>query len=282
MTTADLQSTYNAVYAADELSFHTLDNWEESLLLYHMGGDWRGKRVLEIGCGRGRLSALIAMSGAMDVLGMDYSQEAIDIASRSFRLAGLTFTTNALELISGGWDVVLMQGVLEHQDDWQAYLDNLLRYIRPSGCILTSSPNMLNPRGCIWQALRLLLNVPMSLTDLHCISVPDMLRWAASRGCEISYDSCHHDWAAGRLMLVDYAKRLPNALRDAGLDTSRVPLLLDWLRMQLDFYQPQPWSGASVAYRITRYPLCGPAGSATPAAHGICTAGPVVAPPASS
>lgn len=259
MSNDSLKSVYDAVYTAGEQSFHTCDNWEESLLIHRMGEPWTGKRVLEIGCGRGRLSALIAMSGAKRVWAADYSEEAHRLAAETFCMPNLKFTKadwSMMRILSSlrdrpsRWEAIVMQGVLEHQDDPWDTLGGMMNALSPGGILITSSPNFLNPRGFIWQTLRILLGVPMSLTDLHYISVPDMLAWAEAHAYQIEYESCHHSWAGGDVLLSDFAKRLPNALRDAGLPVDRVPELLDWLKTTTPYYRPEPWSGANVVYRI--------------------------------
>jgi len=251
-TNKDLHTLYEAGYAAGNTWHTPVDTWEESLLIHKMGGDWRGKRVLELGCGEGRLAALIAMSGACQVNAIDYSPAAISAAEYRHCLSNLSYRV-------GTWadgpddnvDVIVMQGVLEHSDTPWLDLGSMLKWLAPGGTIITSSPSFINPRGYVWQTLRLLLGVPMSLSDLHAINPWDMQEWCAAHGCNLTYESCHHDWAAGQTLQADYAKRLPNALRDAGLDASRVPKLLAWLEQAGQYHQATDWSGATVVYKIT-------------------------------
>lgn len=250
-TNADLRSTYDAQYASGYTDAHTpVDTWEEGKLIHWMGGNWTGKEVLEIGCGEGRLAAFIAASGA-NVWALDYSEEAIRIAKSKYRLQDtLEFEVRDDRPLECSVDVIVMQGVLEHQDDWRQYLAELTKHLKPGGCLITSSPSFLNPRGYIWQTLRLLFNVPMSLTDLHAINLWDMQAFAAEHGLRLTYESCHHDWAAGELLLTDYAKRLPKALAEAELDGSRVPELLGWLAEADKTWRPAKENGATMVYKL--------------------------------
>lgn len=255
-TNEQLRRTYDAQYATGYAAAHTpVDTWEESLLIHKLGGDWRGKRVLEIGCGEGRLAALIAMSGAEQVYGVDYCEAATRAANVHYDLPNLEFQY-VPEL--GDWpiglDVVVMQGVLEHQDNWRNFLWDCHRRTEHRGVVITSSPSFYNPRGFVWQTLRILLGVPMSLTDLHAICPADMQMFANEHMLRLTYESCHHDWATGELMLTDYRVRLPKALADAGLPADRVPDLLHWLYQAGRYYVPSEASGATVVYRLER--LC--------------------------
>ena len=51
-----------------------------------LAGDLRGKRVLDVGCGRGELVIQSAMRGA-DAWGIDYAQAAVEIAARALASA---------------------------------------------------------------------------------------------------------------------------------------------------------------------------------------------------
>jgi SAM-dependent methyltransferase len=59
MSNATLRDTYDQVYRNGSAAFYTVDSWEESLLIHATLPSWRGLKVLEIGCGEGRLAALL-------------------------------------------------------------------------------------------------------------------------------------------------------------------------------------------------------------------------------
>ena len=52
------------------------------------------------------------------------------------------------------------------------------QHLKPQGQLVVTCPSFLNLRGHVWMTLQLLLDVPMSLTDLHFICPFDMERWA--------------------------------------------------------------------------------------------------------
>ncbi len=250
MDNQDLQNLYNRVYADGEELFYTTSAFPESLLIHRMGGDWTGLEVLEIGCGEGRLAALMGFSGA-HVHAVDYSKEAIALAQDRIRLPNVRFECKDARDVSGQYDRVVLQGVLEHMDDPFGELRRWRdRFLKPGGVLITSSPSFLNPRGYVWMALQLLLDVPMSLSDLHFLCPFDFEEFAEKENMRLTYESCDHDWASGGLTLVDFKKRLTNALRDADLDNTRVDRFLAWLEKAVRFYRPETWSGANVVYRL--------------------------------
>ncbi len=245
-----LQPFYEQVYGQGSENYHTTSSFPESLLLHRLGGDWSGLDVLELGCGEGRLAALLGFSGA-NVLAADYSEKVIEIAKSRICLPNVHFECADAKGVDGKYDRLVMQGVLEHMDDPFGKLRELKeRYLKPGGTILTSSPSFLNPRGYVWMTLQLLFDVPMSLSDLHFLCPFDFEEFAEQEGMRLRYDSTNHNWAAGDLTIVDFKKRLTNALRDANMDNANVDRLLAWLEKAIRYYKPEDFSGATVAYRM--------------------------------
>jgi 2-polyprenyl-3-methyl-5-hydroxy-6-metoxy-1,4-benzoquinol methylase len=236
MNNADLQSHYDSGHK------YTFDMVEEHFgILNYM--DWDGLRVLEIGCGNGKLAEDISKKGG-DVLAIDYS----DYELKEFKRGNLEVRHCDYRDVVGKFDVVVMKGVLEHMDDPLHTLDYIKTYIKPMW-IVTSSPSFLNPRGYIWMALKTLLDVPMSLTDLHYICPFDMQEWAHELGCFLEYESVDQDWGHGKRLCIDFEKRLKNALRDKGLKAD-VPAFIEWLEKTLPYRADTHSSGATVIYKL--------------------------------
>lgn len=87
---ADLQGTYTESYYLTDCGGYDIflasngHNAEMRLQnVLALAAPRPGERILDIGCGRGELSYLLAQSGA-DVTGVDYSADAIRIARRTY------------------------------------------------------------------------------------------------------------------------------------------------------------------------------------------------------
>jgi 2-polyprenyl-3-methyl-5-hydroxy-6-metoxy-1,4-benzoquinol methylase len=117
-----------------------------------LAGDLRGKRVLDVGCGRGEMIIQSAMRGA-DAWGIDYAQAAVDICEGALdsidpalriHAHAEQMDVKALKFDDGFFDVVFMMDVVEHlypHELAQAF-DELHRTIRPGGLlVLHTSPN---------------------------------------------------------------------------------------------------------------------------------------------
>lgn len=246
----DLKNLYEKVYAGGSENFFTFLLYRDAMVIVQ-SVEWEGRKVLEIGCGEGGLASIIAFHGA-DVMAIDYSEEAIKIAEKKYSLENCRFKCCDYRDVSDRFDIVVMHGVLEHTDDpYETLLyikENLL--INTHSKIITSSPSFLNARGYIWMTLLLLFDVPMSLSDVHYLCPFDLENFAKKLGGKLTYKSCDQDLGHGERLVIDFKKRLANALRDAGMKGD-VDKLLSWLTKTLPYKNYTDFSGAYIVYTIT-------------------------------
>ena len=86
-----------------------------------LGKDARKRKILEVGCGRGSLSAYFADAG-WDCTLLDLSSQAITLAKTAFETAGLkgrfdVANCENLPYPAESYDAVFSIGLLEHFDD---------------------------------------------------------------------------------------------------------------------------------------------------------------------
>jgi len=103
--------------------------------------EWRGKRVLEVGCGAGRFTQLMLEWGAQ-LVSLDYSR-AIDASVRNNatavadgRLLPGQADIFALPVRPASFDIVLCYGVLQHTGAANRALHSLWRHVAPGGLLL--------------------------------------------------------------------------------------------------------------------------------------------------
>lgn len=103
---------------------------------------FRGKRVLEVGCGIGVDLVRFARQGAI-VTGIDLSRTAIDLARKNFALRGLAgdlrvMNGEAMEFEGESFDAVYAHGVIQYTADPARMISEIHRVLRPGGqAILT-------------------------------------------------------------------------------------------------------------------------------------------------
>ena len=103
----------------------------------------RRKQVLDAGCGAGYGSAELARKAA-GVLGIDRSAEAIAFARTQYAAPNLRFEEadcSALPAADGSIDLVVAFEVIEHLQDWRAFLREARRVLAPAGQFIVSTPN---------------------------------------------------------------------------------------------------------------------------------------------
>lgn len=97
----------------------------------------RGERVLEVGCGAGRFTELLAAAGA-EVWAVD-ATSAIDACRRTVRDASnvhlFQADLHALPFEQGSFDRVLCYGVLQHAPEPRAAFRALVEQVRPEGLL---------------------------------------------------------------------------------------------------------------------------------------------------
>jgi len=112
--------------------------------------DFRNKKILEIGCGTGINSVLMAKAGAHVTL-LDSSKEALGIAKRlldKFSLEGELVCRDAFyHGFEGEFDLVHSEGVVEHfrGEYRQEIVDAHSKAVKREGKVLIIAPNMKCP-----------------------------------------------------------------------------------------------------------------------------------------
>lgn len=103
-----------------------------------------GKVVVDCACGDGLSSRFMAEAGATRVYGYDLSPEAIEYARRVNAVANTQFevaSATALPVDDDAADLFVSLETIEHLDDVDAYLAEVVRVLRPDGTFICSTPN---------------------------------------------------------------------------------------------------------------------------------------------
>ncbi len=159
---------------------------------------WKGKRVLEIGCGIGTDTMNFARAGA-DVTAVDLSDRSREIARERARVLGVTnvrFVNGNAERLRESlavqpYDLVYSFGVIHHTPNPDVALRELRQYLAPDGTLKI----MLYHRTS-WKVLWVLLKYGKGAFLKHDALIA---RWSeANSGCPVTYTFTRRE--IGRLL----------------------------------------------------------------------------------
>jgi SAM-dependent methyltransferase len=100
--------------------------------------------VLDVGCGAGYGTDYLASSGAQQVLGIDISSTAITYAQLHYQRENLTFRVmdgTSLDFADKSLDIVVAFEVIEHLNEQEKFLSEVVRILKHEGLFLVSTPN---------------------------------------------------------------------------------------------------------------------------------------------
>lgn len=112
----------------------------------------KGKRVLEMACGRGGFARLLASRGAV-MFGADFSEEALRIAwakhdrDRDSHLQLTQADAEKLPFADESFDIVISCETIEHLPNPTSALKEMARVCRANGLLYLTTPNYFNAMG---------------------------------------------------------------------------------------------------------------------------------------
>jgi len=106
--------------------------------------------VLDVGCGGGLFLQMLAERGVRNIMGLDFSLDAANVAWRRAGVPAVCATLSKAPLPPSSCAAVTMFHVLEHLYDPASYLDAAHQLLRPDGRLIIQVPN-----AACWQFLLL-------------------------------------------------------------------------------------------------------------------------------
>ena len=119
---------------------------DDHLERYKFAAGWvKGKTVLDIACGVGYGSKLLADAGAVSVDGVDISAEVLEYAKQHYAADNVRFLQGDVQDFKGDktYKVIVCFETIEHIQNYQSALRNLYSLLDSGGTLVISSPNRL-------------------------------------------------------------------------------------------------------------------------------------------
>lgn len=237
MKNKDLKKFYNGVYQRGEGAHYTKLRLARGMLAADRTAvleevSWRGKTVLDVGCGTGETAYLIAKRGARRVVGIDYAPEAIAVAKANYKHLNLSFEVKDIRDVRERFDAIIIMGTLEHIDDPLGLLKKLKTMLYPGGSTIVTSPNWSNPRGYMLLTLWFLFRARITLVDLHYFTPVEFMAWAKKLKMKLKWRTVDQNWSHGEKLVSDFTRRLPNVARDSHFKTTQkqIDAFVQWIK----------------------------------------------------
>jgi SAM-dependent methyltransferase len=113
----------------------------------------RSPRVLDVGCGSGRIGEHVLAAGAGEYLGIDFAEPMIELArSRLARFgerAQLVVGDFLSEPLDPGYDVILALGLFDYLPEPYRFTRRMHELCAPGGCVVASLPRWTPVKGPI-------------------------------------------------------------------------------------------------------------------------------------
>lgn len=112
--------------------------WLETPLLIGPRSTLAGKRVLEVGCGRGVGIEVLLAFGAAHVTGFDLDPKMVALAQQRVARYGdrarvFVGDAEAIDAPDSSFDVVVDYGIIHHIPNWRQALKEIARVLKPGG-----------------------------------------------------------------------------------------------------------------------------------------------------
>ncbi len=152
-------------------------NFENHLRVYQFMSQFAtGKDALDVGCGTGYGSHLLAATAA-SVVGIDLSRQALRFARSRYRRPNLKYLrmdAQQLKFPDATFDLIVSTENFEHLPDQPGHLHELARVLKPGGLCFIASPNPEMFVGC---------NNPYHTKENSFVEMQSLLKSVFSKFC---------------------------------------------------------------------------------------------------
>jgi ubiquinone/menaquinone biosynthesis C-methylase UbiE len=190
--------------------------------------DINGKKILEIGCGRGGFSNYLQKynNAPKEIVACDYSASALKIAEKKHGSASGLITWQredimALSFDNNSFDTIISCETIEHVPNPKSAIMELYRVLKPGGRLLLTCPNYFNVFG-IWCLYRYFIKKPFTEGGqpyVNYVLFPRIYSWIKGAGFLINLFQSSEIIIPARVPKHFWNHRIPFLLKPFGYRT---------------------------------------------------------------
>ncbi|MGZ5146197.1 MAG: class I SAM-dependent methyltransferase [Burkholderiales bacterium] len=188
------RDAYNAWHAGLGIDADNDTPWHRLVRSYLPLESLHGRRILDIGCGRGDFSCWLArqLNGSAHLVAADFSSTAVSMAREYARSEALAVEWQVMDIQNIGYadasfDVIFSFETIEHVPYPGRAVRELARVLKPGGTLFLTTPNYMNAMG-LYRGYMRLKGTPFTETGQpinNFVMLPRTLHWLRAAGLQI-------------------------------------------------------------------------------------------------
>ncbi len=133
------------------------------------------RKILEIGCAKGKQLIYFAREFGYDVYGIDYSEKGVELAQQNLRIAGVEGTIVCENVFQTSFneesfDIVYSMGLIEHFQNPAEIIDVHTKLLKRGGTTIITIPNL---NRSLYLTIIRLLGKEKEISKTHNLSIMD-------------------------------------------------------------------------------------------------------------
>lgn len=134
------------LYASSYEKDHAYLDTFENDVVFKMLGDLKGKKILDVGCGAGRLIKFLKNASVGEISAVDVSEEMIKIMKKKFPdVEAVKADAQDLPFKDGTFDVVIATFMIVHLETLDKAFDEIYRVLKDGGIFIVTNVNQRKP-----------------------------------------------------------------------------------------------------------------------------------------
>ena len=136
------------------------------------------KKILEIGCAKGKQLIYFSKEFGYEVCGIDYSEKGVALAKQNLKIAGVEGTILCEDIFQTSFkeksfDIVYSMGLIEHFEDPADIIDTHIKLLKKGGTLIITIPNF---KDSVYFTLLKMLGKEKRLLETHNLDIMDKNR----------------------------------------------------------------------------------------------------------